>query len=68
MIPSINYSIIANALHALKEGNIRHCESLGFTIDEINALDGRNRQNQYGGRHGADEGAEKGNDIGDAND
>lgn len=39
MIPSINYSIIANALHALKEGNIRHCESLGFTIDEINALD-----------------------------
>ncbi|EEW1620310.1 DUF2857 domain-containing protein [Escherichia coli] len=39
MIPSINYAIIANALHALKEGNIRHCEALGFTVDEINALD-----------------------------
>lgn len=39
MIPSINYSIIANALHALKEGNIRNCEALGFTVDEINALD-----------------------------
>lgn len=25
-------------MHALKEGNIRHCESLGFTFDEMNAL------------------------------
>lgn len=39
MIPSINYAIMADALHALKEGNIRHCEALGFTLDEINALD-----------------------------
>ena len=39
MIPSINYAIITNALHALKEGNIHHCEALGFTVDEINALD-----------------------------
>lgn len=39
MIPSINYAIIANVLHALKEGNIRHCEALGFTVDEINTLD-----------------------------
>ena len=39
MIPSINYAIIANVLHALKEGNIRHCEALGFTVDEINTID-----------------------------
>lgn len=38
MIPSLNYAVLTDALHALKEGNIRHCESLGFTIDEMNAL------------------------------
>ncbi|HDH1871661.1 TPA: DUF2857 domain-containing protein [Enterobacter ludwigii] len=38
MTPSINYAILTDALHALKSGNIRHCESLGFTIDEMNAL------------------------------
>lgn len=38
MIPSINYAILTDALHALKSGNIRHCESLGFTFDEMNAL------------------------------
>lgn len=38
MIPSLNYAILADALYALKEGNIRHCEALGFTFDEINAL------------------------------
>lgn len=38
MIPSLNYAVLTDALHALKEGNIRHCESLGFTYDEMNAL------------------------------
>ncbi|HEN5171381.1 DUF2857 domain-containing protein [Klebsiella pneumoniae] len=38
MIPLINYTILTDALHALKEDNIRHCESLGFTFDEMNAL------------------------------
>lgn len=38
MIPSLNYAVLTDALHALKEGNIRHCEALGFTFDEINAL------------------------------
>ncbi|KAA0558696.1 DUF2857 domain-containing protein [Citrobacter braakii] len=38
MIPSLNYVVLTDALHALKEGNIRHCEALGFTLDEINAL------------------------------
>lgn len=38
MIPSLNYAVLTDALHALKEGNIRHCESLGFTFDEMNAL------------------------------
>lgn len=38
MIPSINYTILTDALHALKEGNLRHCEALGFTFDEMNAL------------------------------
>ncbi|HHT0369193.1 TPA: DUF2857 domain-containing protein [Raoultella planticola] len=38
MIPSVNYAILTDALHALKSGNIRHCESLGFTFDEMNAL------------------------------
>lgn len=38
MIPSINYTILTDALHALKDGDIRHCESLGFTFDEMNTL------------------------------
>ncbi|QCR08163.1 DUF2857 domain-containing protein [Brenneria rubrifaciens] len=38
MIPSLNYAILTDALHALKEGDIRHCEALGFTFDEMNAL------------------------------
>ncbi|MEF3102565.1 DUF2857 domain-containing protein [Raoultella terrigena] len=39
MVPSLNYDVLTDVLHALKEGNIRYCESLGFTFDEINALD-----------------------------
>ncbi|WP_406887593.1 DUF2857 domain-containing protein [Serratia marcescens] len=38
MIPSLNYVVLTDALHALKDGNIRHCESLGFTFAEMNAL------------------------------
>lgn len=38
MIPSLNYAVLTDALNALKEGDIRHCESLGFTLDEMNAL------------------------------
>ncbi|GLW36540.1 hypothetical protein Pcaca04_04760 [Pectobacterium carotovorum subsp. carotovorum] len=38
MTPSLNYAVLTDALHALKEGNIRHCEALGFTLDEMNAL------------------------------
>lgn len=38
MIPSLNYAVLTDALHALKGGDIRHCEALGFTFDEMNAL------------------------------
>ncbi|ELY7231504.1 Protein of uncharacterised function (DUF2857) [Klebsiella variicola] len=38
MIPSLNYAVLTDALNALKEGDIHHCESLGFTFDEMNAL------------------------------
>lgn len=38
MVPSLNYDVLTDVLHALKEGNIRYCESLGFTFDEMNAL------------------------------
>lgn len=38
MIPSLNYAVLTEALHALKEGNIRHCESLGFTYNELEAI------------------------------
>lgn len=38
MIPSLNYAILTDALHALKEGDIRYCESLGFTFDEMTTL------------------------------
>ncbi|MEB2416675.1 DUF2857 domain-containing protein [Citrobacter sp. R-1.5.2] len=38
MIPSLNYAVLTNALCALKEGNFRYCETLGFTFDELNAL------------------------------
>lgn len=38
MIPSLNYAVLTDALHALKDGDIRHRELLGFTFDEMNAL------------------------------
>ncbi|KHT35106.1 DUF2857 domain-containing protein [Pectobacterium carotovorum] len=38
MFPSLNYVVLTNALAALKEGNFRYCETLGFTFDELNAL------------------------------
>lgn len=38
MTPSLNYDILIDALHALKEGDIRYCEKLGFTYDEMNTL------------------------------
>lgn len=38
MNPSLNYYVLTDVLHALKDGNIRYCESLGFTFDEMNAL------------------------------
>lgn len=38
MTPSLNYDILIDALRALKEGDIRYCEKLGFTYDEMNAL------------------------------
>lgn len=38
MIPSLNYAVLTDALNALNGGDIRYCESLGFTLDEMNAL------------------------------
>lgn len=38
MIPALNFVVLTNALHALKKGNIHHCEALGFTYDELNAI------------------------------
>lgn len=38
MIPSLNYIILIDVLRALKAGNIRYCKKLGFTHDEMNAL------------------------------
>ncbi|HDK6220021.1 TPA: DUF2857 domain-containing protein [Klebsiella quasipneumoniae] len=38
MIPSLNYIVLTDVLRALKEGDIRYCETLGFTFDEMNTL------------------------------
>ena len=38
MIPSLNFAVLIDVLSALKEGNIRHCEALGFTYDELDAI------------------------------
>lgn len=38
MIPSLNFAVLTDALYALKEGNVHHCESLGFTFEEMNTL------------------------------
>ena len=37
-IPSLNYAVLIQALTALKQGNIRQCEALGFTYDELNTI------------------------------
>lgn len=34
MLPSLNHIILTVALQALREGNIHHCETMGFTYDE----------------------------------
>ena len=36
--PLMNYTILMDALLALKEGNIRQCEALGFSYSELEAL------------------------------
>ncbi|ELQ6218627.1 DUF2857 family protein [Cronobacter dublinensis] len=38
MTPAPNFVVLTDALHALIESNIRHCEALGFTYDELNAI------------------------------
>lgn len=38
MIPSLNFAVLTDALFALKEGHIHHCEALGFTFEEMNIL------------------------------
>ncbi len=38
MIPSLNYVVFTHALHALHNGNMHYCESLGFTYEEIKSL------------------------------
>ncbi|MFG6656248.1 DUF2857 domain-containing protein [Scandinavium sp. M-37] len=38
MSQSLNYAILNDALNALKEGNLRRCEALGFTFNEIEAI------------------------------
>ncbi len=38
MLPSLNHIILTVALQALRKGNIHHCETMGFTYDEMNLL------------------------------
>lgn len=38
MIPSLNHAVLTEALYALKEGDFRHCKTLGFTFDKMNSL------------------------------
>ncbi|HIE3619838.1 TPA: DUF2857 domain-containing protein [Yersinia enterocolitica] len=38
MFSSLNYAVLTNALAALKEGDFRYCETLGFTFNELNTL------------------------------
>ncbi|MCU5774429.1 DUF2857 domain-containing protein [Erwiniaceae bacterium BAC15a-03b] len=38
MFHSLNYAVLTNALTEIKDGNFLRCETLGFTLDEVNAL------------------------------
>ncbi|MDT7487262.1 DUF2857 domain-containing protein [Citrobacter koseri] len=38
LFPSLNYLVLIHTLHALNEGDIHHCESLGFTCNEMKSL------------------------------
>lgn len=38
MFPSLNFAVLTNVLAALKEGDFRYCETLGFTFNELNTL------------------------------
>lgn len=37
-MPSLNYAVLIQALTTLKQGNIRQCEALGFTYDELDTI------------------------------
>lgn len=38
MIPTINHAILSQVVQAIKAGNLRYCEALGFNHDELNKL------------------------------
>ncbi|HDL7808498.1 TPA: hypothetical protein PXP49_002804 [Yersinia enterocolitica] len=38
MIILMDYAVLAEALHTLKDDNIHHCEPLRFTCDKVNAF------------------------------
>ncbi|EPQ1040976.1 DUF2857 domain-containing protein, partial [Citrobacter koseri] len=35
MTPSVNQAVLTHIVQALKEGQIRYCESLGFSPQEL---------------------------------
>ncbi|EAP2381905.1 DUF2857 family protein, partial [Salmonella enterica] len=38
MLPSINYMTLIFVLQAVREGNIKYCNTLGLTLNEIREL------------------------------
>ncbi|TPG57578.1 hypothetical protein EAH77_20345 [Ewingella americana] len=38
MIVLMDCTVLSDALRALKDDNIHHCDPLGFTCDEMNAF------------------------------
>lgn len=38
MLPSINYMTLIFALQAVREGNIKYCNTLGLTLNEVREI------------------------------
>ncbi len=38
MLPTINQAVLSQVIQALKDGNVRYCEALGFDREELNEL------------------------------
>ena len=51
MLPTINQAVLSQVIQALKDGNVRYCEALGFDREELNELNDLTFEELMHGQH-----------------